>query len=63
MQGGTLKKTADNIICSIQSQVVILKIEASTLQALYFDVLSIFFQRFHYVHLTTCVRLEEIIDH
>lgn len=29
MQGGILKKADDNIICSIQSQVVILKMEVS----------------------------------
>ena len=65
--------------CSIQTQVVILKVlmikssavtesrlrdknrSHSSTHLLKSAVNTLFFRRFHYVHLTTCVRLEEII--
>ena len=65
--------------CSIQTQVVILKVlmikssavakprkrdknrTRSLTSPLKSAVNTLFFRRFHYVHLTTCVRLEEII--
>ena len=65
--------------CSIQPQVVILKVlmiitsavaeprqrdkncSRSSTHLLKSVVNTLFFRRFHYVHLTTCVRLEEII--
>lgn len=65
--------------CSIQTQVVILKVlmiitsavteprqrdknrSHSSTHLLKGAVITLFFQHFHYVHLTTCVRLEEII--
>lgn len=67
--------------CSIQTQVVILKVlmikSSAVAEPRYRDknrsrssihfsksaVNTLFFRRFHYVHLTTCVRLEEIIYH
>lgn len=68
-------------MCSIQTQVVILKVlmikSSAVTEPRYRDknctrsftrilksaVNTLFFRRFHYVHLTTCVRLEEIIYH
>ena len=65
--------------CSIQTQVVILKVlmiklsfvaeprwrdkncSRSSTHLSKSDVNTLFFRRFHYVHLTTCIRLEEII--
>lgn len=61
MQGVILKKADDNIICSIQIQVVILKRGVIQFGKFLFSVLSPFFRRFHYVHLTTCFRSEEIV--
>lgn len=67
--------------CSIQTQVVILKvlmiISSAVAEPRWRDknhscssthlsknaVNTLFSIRFHYVHLTTCVRLEEIVDH
>lgn len=67
--------------CSIQTQVVILKVlmikssavteprqrdknrTRSFVHLLKDAVNTLFFRCFHYVHLTTCVRLEEIINH
>lgn len=63
MRGVILKKANDNIICSIQIQVVILKRGVIQFGKHYFERIIANFRRFHYVHLTTCVRLEEIIDY
>lgn len=67
--------------CSIQTQVVILKVlmikSSAVAEPRWRDkncshslthlsksaANTPFFQCFHYVHLTTCVRLEEIVDH
>lgn len=67
--------------CSIQTQVVILKVlmiitsavteprwrdknrSHSSTHLLKGAVITLFFQHFHYAHLTTCVRLEEIVNH
>ena len=67
--------------CSIQTQVVILKVlmikssavakprwrdkncSRSSTHISKSAVNTLFFRCFHYLHLTTCVRLEEIIDH
>ena len=66
--------------CSIQTQVVILKVlmikssavteprqrdknrTRSSVHLSKYAVNTLYFRRFHYVHLTTCVRLEEIIS-
>lgn len=61
MQGVILKKADDNIICSIQIQVVILKRGVMQFGKYMFSVSSLFLRHFRYVHLTTCVLLEEII--
>ena len=67
--------------CSIQTQVVILKVlmikssavteprerdkncTRSSIHLSKSSVNTLLFRNFHYVHLTTCVRLEEIINH